>query len=313
MAAPIGFKFSRILKNINSIKPCKPRCCFTTDSTGTKENERQSSDTHFGFQRVSKSEKEEKVFEVFKNVAEKYDTMNDVMSGGIHRLWKDRFINVLHPTPGTKLLDVAGGTGDIAFRFLDFIKTNYSTASLSVKDEDIEKESSTVFPMDDSTHVAVCDINPNMLKVGESRAKENSYLKGISFIEGNAESLPISDECADAYTIAFGIRNVTNVDKALEEAYRVLKPGGRFLCLEFSHVNNPVLRSIYDNYSFQAIPVFGEVIAADWKAYQYLVESIRQFPNQDEFKYMIEDAGFSLVKYENLMFGVTAIHSGFKL
>ncbi|XP_022108466.1 2-methoxy-6-polyprenyl-1,4-benzoquinol methylase, mitochondrial-like [Acanthaster planci] len=284
----------------------------------------EQKETHFGFETVKETEKPGKVYEIFKNVAEKYDVMNDAMSLGIHRLWKDQFMQVLKPTQGTRLLDVAGGTGDIAFRFLDFVR-NAQLSSLSLGRQSDSSSSSdsgsdSEYTSDkgrsgwrDGTRVTVCDISLPMLKVGQQRAEERGLTEGISWVVGDAEELPIASESVDACTIAFGIRNVTHVQEALNEAHRVLVPGGRFLCLEFSHINNPLLRSLYDNYSFQVIPVLGQVIASDWKSYQYLVESIRQFPNQEEFAEMIQDAGFSMVTYENLSFGIAAIHSGFKL
>lgn len=248
--------------------------------------------THFGFDKVSPDEKGRKVYEVFHKVADSYDLMNDAMSVGIHRLWKDIFVDRLGPTPGTELLDVAGGTGDIAFRFLNYV----------------------VDDKHNSSKVTVCDINEDMLRVGRERSKIFGVPETkIDWVQGNAETLPFPDNTFSAYTIAFGIRNVTHIDKALDEAYRVLKPGGRFLCLEFSRVNNEVIRKLYDLYSFQVIPVLGQVLAGDWKSYQYLVESIRQFPTQEQFKDMIQNAGFWNVHYENLTFGVVAIHSGFKL
>ncbi|KAG5878552.1 hypothetical protein JTB14_018874 [Gonioctena quinquepunctata] len=248
--------------------------------------------THFGFETVKESEKEQKVHEVFENVAMDYDVMNDAMSLGIHRVWKDYFLGKLHPTNDTELLDVAGGTGDIAFRFLNFAKNNDLT----------------------NCRVTVCDINANMLEVGKIRSKNlNHDPDSISWEEGNAEKLPFSDNSFNAYTIAFGIRNCTHIDKVLEEAYRVLQPGGRFMCLEFSHLNNSTAQWVYDQYSFQMIPVLGQIIAGKWKAYQYLVESIRQFPTQENFKSMIEEAGFRQVTYENLTLGIVAVHSGFKI
>ncbi|XP_014260785.1 2-methoxy-6-polyprenyl-1,4-benzoquinol methylase, mitochondrial isoform X2 [Cimex lectularius] len=216
--------------------------------------------------------------------------MNDAMSFGVHRLWKDCFVERLGPTCGTKLLDVAGGTGDIAFRFLQYLKNQSETG-----------------------HATVLDANEEMLRVGEGRAERLGLSKDLTWTYGDAEKLPFPDSSFDAYTIAFGIRNVTHIDAALREAYRVLRPGGRFLCLEFSRVTNPILSRIYDSYSFQMIPAMGQVIAGDWKSYQYLVESIRQFPDQERFKAMIRDAGFYDAKYENMTFGVVAIHSGFKL
>lgn len=249
-------------------------------------------DIHFGFQTVSEEDKSRKVYAVFESVANSYDTMNDAMSFGIHRFWKDKFMLSLYPCPGTRLLDVAGGTGDIAFRFLKYLNV----------------------PTKDHGHVTVCDINKSMLEVGKLRAERKGYIgECISWQEGDAEELPFENDSYSAYTIAFGIRNVTHVDRVLSEAYRVLQPGGRFLCLEFSTVNNSVLQWLYDQYSFQVIPVMGQVIAGQWKPYQYLVESIRKFPNQENFKSMIENAGFCCVNYENLTCGIVAIHSGYKL
>ncbi|CAO2629213.1 2-methoxy-6-polyprenyl-1,4-benzoquinol methylase, mitochondrial [Lemmus lemmus] len=213
--------------------------------------------------------------------------MNDMMSLGIHRAWKDLLIRKMHPLPGTQLLDVAGGTGNTLLGVL----------------ED---------PLGGSL-VTVCDINREMLKVGKQKAVDQGHTAGLAWVLGDAEELPFDDDKFDVYTIAFGIRNVTHIDRALQEAHRVLKPGGRFLCLEFSQVNDPLISRLYDLYSFQVIPVIGEVIAGDWKSYQYLVESIRKFPNQEEFKEMIEDAGFQKVTYESLTAGIVAIHSGFKL
>ncbi|KAH9259840.1 hypothetical protein BASA82_001223, partial [Batrachochytrium salamandrivorans] len=239
------------------------------------------------------------VGQVFRNVAGKYDIMNDVMSGGVHRLWKDHFINSLSPSPTTKLLDVAGGTGDIAFRFLENIKRRHGGIG--------------------EAQVTVMDINPAMLQVGRERAIKFGFPADsphISFQEANAENLDmIPDSSVDAYTIAFGIRNCTHIDKVVSEAYRVLKPGGRFMCLEFSSVQNPVVRSVYDLYSFQMIPLLGELVANDRASYEYLVESIRKFPSQIEFAKMIQQTGFTVVGqgWEDLTFGVAAIHSGFKL
>ncbi|KAF9289579.1 2-hexaprenyl-6-methoxy-1,4-benzoquinone methyltransferase [Linnemannia elongata] len=254
-------------------------------------------ETHFGFQNVPESMKEALVKQVFANVATKYDIMNDVMSGGVHRLWKDHFMRTLAPTPGTKLLDVAGGTGDIAMRFLDYCKETHG---------------------DSTAQVTVFDINPNMLEVGKERFTKTPYhnTSQVSFMEGNAENLEhIPDNSMDAYTIAFGIRNCTHVDRVLKEAYRVLKPGGRFMCLEFSKVENPVISKVYDVFSFDVIPTMGQIVANDRDSYQYLVESIRKFPPQKEFAKMIKDAGFTVMGqgYEDLTFGVAAIHSGFKL
>ncbi|XP_050442446.1 2-methoxy-6-polyprenyl-1,4-benzoquinol methylase, mitochondrial [Adelges cooleyi] len=269
--------------NLNRLKKCV--------TTYSKYTVSYSTQTHFGFQTVNESEKSQKVHKVFESVADSYDAMNDVMSCGIHRLWKDEFIRILDPTPKTRLLDVAGGTGDIAFRYLNYISD-----------------------MEGDGHVTIADINGSMLEEGKKRAaKLKLNQEHILWKECDAENLPIDGDSYSAYTIAFGIRNVTHIDKALDEAYRVLEPGGRFLCLEFSQVNPEVLRWLYDQYSFNVIPLMGHIVAGQWKPYQYLVESIRKFPSQDDFRYMIETAGFRCVTYTNLTFGVVAIHSGFKL
>ncbi|XP_040206130.1 2-methoxy-6-polyprenyl-1,4-benzoquinol methylase, mitochondrial [Rana temporaria] len=290
-------------------------CLFSQDTHSSGR------DTHFGFQTVSEEEKGEKVYHVFESVAQKYDIMNDSMSLGIHRLWKDWLIRHMNPTPGTQLLDVAGGTGDIAFRFINYIRAqreklirNQLKSQQNLSWSDISKSySHDQLGSLMGSQAVICDINKEMLKVGKEKLLQLGYSEGLSWVAGDAEELPFADEKFDVYTIAFGIRNVTHIEKALEEAYRVLKPGGRFLCLEFSQVNNPLLARLYDLYSFQVIPVLGEVIAGDWKSYQYLVESIRRFPPQEEFKEMIEDTGFFKVNYHNLTSGVVAVHSGFKL
>nr|XP_004611138.1 unnamed protein product [Sorex araneus] len=282
--------------------------------------EKRSAETHFGFETVSEEEKGDKVYQVFESVAKKYDVMNDMMSLGIHRVWKDLLLWRMHPLPGTQLLDVAGGTGDIAFRFLSYIQAQQQKqqkrqlrAQQNLSWEEIaQKYQQEEDPLGGS-RVVVCDINKEMLRIGKRKACTQGYKAGLAWVVGDAEELPFDDDKFDVYSIAFGIRNVTHIDQALQEAHRVLKPGGRFLCLEFSQVNNPLISRLYDLYSFQVIPVLGEVIAGDWKSYQYLVESIRQFPPQEEFKEMIEDAGFQKVTYESLTSGIVAIHSGFKL
>ncbi|XP_012266938.2 2-methoxy-6-polyprenyl-1,4-benzoquinol methylase, mitochondrial [Athalia rosae] len=280
-------RFSKTVFNYNSVQ--------NEDKYEESDHNRE---THFGYQTVKENEKSKRVHEVFEAVAQSYDVMNDAMSLGIHRVWKDIFMQRLGPTHGTRLLDVAGGTGDIAFRYLNYLKNTKNTENLQ-------------------SHVTVCDINEAMLNVGKGRAEKQGWTvdKGynISWQQGNAEKLPFANDEFTAYTIAFGIRNVTHVDHVLSEAYRVLQPGGRFMCLEFSQLNNEALQWIYDKYSFQMIPVMGMLIAGQWQPYQYLVESIRKFPRQDIFKGMIEDAGFRVVNYENLTFGTVAIHSGFKL
>lgn len=241
------------------------------------------------------------VRDVFSSVAASYDTMNDLMSLGIHRLWKDDFVGTLKPgssssDEGWNILDIAGGTGDIAFRMLDY---------------------ATDIKGDYKTHVTVSDINPEMLAEGKKRSLQTRYgnTDRISFLEANAENLhTIPDSSIDLYTVAFGIRNFTNKQKALEEAFRVLKPGGAFACLEFSKVQNSLFDAVYKRWSFSMIPIIGQLVAADRDSYQYLVESIEKFPSQEEFKSMIELAGFVVPGqgYVNLSGGIAAIHRGIK-
>lgn len=246
-------------------------------------------ETAFGFRRVENGEKQPLVNEVFHNVAKRYDVMNDLMSAGLHRVWKSAFVDWLSPPKrlGWKSLDVAGGTGDIAFRILE--------ASNNLAD------------------VTILDINGSMLEVGQERATKKGVEEQLTFVEANAESLSFADKTFDAYTIAFGIRNVPRIDVALAEAYRVLKPGGRFMCLEFSEVDMPILDKVYDAWSFNAIPAIGKAVTGDGDSYQYLVESIRKFPNQENFAAMIRDAGFSRVAYRSYTGGIAAAHSGWKL
>ena len=259
---------------------------MSSRNTANEINEKPEKETHFGFKTVRESEKAGKVREVFDSVADSYDIMNDVMSAGVHRLWKDSLIDTLNPRDEMHLLDVAGGTGDIAFRFLDASKRGT---------------------------VTVCDINAEMLRVGDKRSFEKGYNERADFVCGDAMNLPIPDKSVDAYTIAFGIRNVTRINEALDEAYRVLKTGGRFLCLEFSPQVAPGLQGIYESYSFNVIPKMGEIVANDRDSYQYLIESIRRFPNPKDFESMIREAGFGRVSYRTLSAGVVAIHSGYKL
>jgi demethylmenaquinone methyltransferase/2-methoxy-6-polyprenyl-1,4-benzoquinol methylase len=246
--------------------------------------------THFGYRDVPVDDKQTLVNDVFHSVAKRYDLMNDLMSGGLHRVWKDVMITRLNPpradTPFA-LLDVAGGTGDISFR--------------------AAKASGYGF------HATVCDINTGMLDVGRERAIAQHLEDRVDFIEGNAEELPFPDKHFDAYTIAFGIRNVPRIDRALSEAYRVLKPGGRFLCLEFSTVDVPGLDKIYDLFSFKLIPPMGKAVTGDAESYQYLVESIRKFPKPAMFSEMIRDAGFARVSHDVLSGGIVALHSGWRL
>jgi demethylmenaquinone methyltransferase/2-methoxy-6-polyprenyl-1,4-benzoquinol methylase len=246
--------------------------------------------THFGFRDVPLGDKQTLVNDVFHSVAKRYDLMNDLMSAGLHRAWKDVMINALNPPRGDAafaLLDVAGGTGDIAFR--------------------AAKASGPGF------RATVCDINSDMLGVGRERAVARHLDDQVSFVEGNAEALVFPDRAFDAYTIAFGIRNVPRIDLALSEAFRVLKPGSRFLCLEFSTVDVPGLDRIYDLFSFNVIPQLGKAVTGDAESYQYLVESIRKFPRPSTFAEMIRAAGFSRVNWQSLSGGIVALHSGWRL
>lgn len=245
--------------------------------------------TAYGFETVAPGEKQGKVNTVFHSVARRYDIMNDVMSVGVHRLWKDAMVTKAAPSKSGQWrgLDVAGGTGDVAFRLVEASNHN--------------------------AHVTVLDINGSMLDVGRERAEKRKLLENLEFVEANAEELPFEANTFDAYTIAFGIRNVPDIPKALREAYRVLKPGGQLLVLEFSDVDVPMLDRIYDAWSFNAIPRIGKAITGDAESYQYLVESIRKFPDQKRFAKIIEDAGFSRVDYRNMTGGIAALHTGWKL
>ncbi len=242
--------------------------------------------THFGFETVREDEKAGRVQGVFSSVASKYDVMNDVMSVGIHRIWKEAMMDWLAPRKGQKLLDVAGGTGDISFKFLDRAG---------------------------SGHATVCDITESMLIEGRKRAEAAAMSDSLDWVTGDAMALPFPDNTFDVYTISFGIRNVTRPQEALNEAYRVLRPGGRLMVLEFSQLPNPMMQAAYDAYSFNVIPRMGQLIANDADSYQYLVESIRKFPDQDTFLGMVRNAGFDNAKYRNLSLGIAALHSGWKL
>ena len=245
----------------------------------------------FGFSKVADGEKQPLVNDVFHKVAERYDVMNDLMSAGMHRVWKSGMINALAPPrragSGWHSLDVAGGTGDIAFGIVE--------------------------ASDRNARVTVLDINGSMLQVGEQRAAKRGLLGNLEFIEADAQQLPFDDNSFNAYTIAFGIRNVPHIDNALREAFRVLKRGGRFLCLEFSEVEMPMLDRFYDQWSMNAIPQIGKVVTGDADPYRYLVESIRKFPNQQSVAEMITEAGFSQVNWTNYSGGIAALHSGWKL
>ena len=242
--------------------------------------------THFGFETVPESEKAGRVQGVFGSVASKYDVMNDAMSMGIHRVWKDAMMDWLAPRPNTRLLDVAGGTGDISFRYLK--RAGHA-------------------------HATVCDLTEPMLVAGRQRAEADQMANSLDWVVGDAMALPFENNTFDVYTISFGIRNVTRPQEALNEAYRVLKPGGRLMVLEFSQIPNELMQKVYDLYSFNIIPKMGQVIANDRDSYQYLVESIRKFPDQDTFLDMVRQAGFENAKYRNLTMGVACLHSGWKI
>ena len=249
-------------------------------------NDQQTKTTHFGFQDVPENEKAGRVQGVFNSVASKYDVMNDAMSLGIHRLWKDAMMDWLAPRPGQTLLDVAGGTGDISFRFL--------------------KRAG-------SGHATVLDLTEPMLVEGRQRAEADAMADSLNWVVGDAMALPFPDNSFDVYTISFGIRNVTRPQDAINEAFRVLRPGGRLMVLEFSQIPNPAMQWAYDRYSFNVIPAMGQAIAGDRDSYQYLVESIRKFPDQDTFLGMVRKAGFEQAKYRNLSLGIACLHSGWKL
>lgn len=242
--------------------------------------------THFGFQDIPESEKAGRVQGVFGSVASKYDVMNDAMSMGIHRIWKDAMMDWLAPRPGTRLLDVAGGTGDIAFRYL--ARAGHA-------------------------HATVLDLTEPMLVEGRKRAEAERQADSLDWVVGDAMALPFPDNSFDTYTISFGIRNVTRPQEALNEAYRVLRPGGRLMVLEFSQIPNDLMQKVYDLYSFHIIPRLGQVIANDRDSYQYLVESIRKFPDQETFLGMVRAAGFGNAGYRNLTMGIACLHSGWKI
>ena len=245
--------------------------------------------TAYGFAAVAEGQKQARVDGVFHSVARRYDVMNDLMSAGVHRLWKDAMVARIAPSRHRPWhsLDVAGGTGDVAFRLVDASGGN--------------------------ARVTVLDINGSMLDVGRDRAAKRGLADRVDFVEANAEDLPFPDMAFDAYTVAFGIRNVPDMGKALSESYRVLKPGGRFACLEFSEVDVPVLDRLYEAWSFNAIPAIGRAVTGDAESYRYLVESIRRFPNQTTFADAIRAAGFEQVTWRNMTGGVVALHEGFRL
>lgn len=265
------------MRPIRKVERKDSKTPMTNDPQGT---------THFGFQTVPEAEKAGLVHGVFTSVASKYDIMNDLMSGGVHRIWKDAMMDWLAPRPDQRLLDVAGGTGDVAFRFLKRAP---------------------------GAQAIVLDMTEQMLVAGRQRAEADRLADRLNWVVGDAMALPFAANSFDVYTISFGIRNVTRVADALKEAYRVLRPGGRLMVLEFSRIPNESLQWAYDKYSFNVIPALGKMVTGDRDSYQYLVESIRQFPDQESFVAMIRTAGFEQVKFRNLTMGVAALHSGWKL
>ncbi|KAF1982112.1 UbiE/COQ5 methyltransferase [Aulographum hederae CBS 113979] len=301
----------RLLQTGRLLRTREPYRCFSCAARYAQQTPPRSDaskTTHFGFETVAESMKESKVGAVFSSVATSYDTMNDLMSLGIHRLWKDAFVRSLNPgtnpltasspseITGWNILDIAGGTGDIAFRMLDHATNIHN---------------------DTTTRVTVSDINPDMLAEGRKRALQTPYGRSsrLDFLEANSERLDmIPSNSVDLYTVAFGIRNFTDKARALDEAFRVLKPGGVFACLEFSKVTNPAFEAVYKRWSFGAIPLIGQLVAGDRDSYQYLVESIEKFPTQEEWREMIQQAGFLIPEngWENLTGGIAAIHKGVK-
>merc|ERR1740130_67580 len=296
---------------------CTSSSTLTSNVDRADVSPQAETETHFGFRTVETAQKQGLVKEVFDNVADDYDLMNDLMSGALHRLWKDEFVSTLSPnftisdtsaakpsdtgeaeTDPVRILDVAGGTGDIAFRICDSVKAAAERRTTELPYVPLE--------------VTVFDINARMLEVGQTRARTNMHEgqhASLAWVEGNAQALPFPDNHFDAYTIAFGIRNVTDIPMALREAFRVLKPGGRFACLEFSTVEPEALRAAYQAYSFNVIPEVGRIVTGDRDSYQYLVESIARFPAQRDFQRMIEDARFECSSYTNMTAGVVAMHS----
>jgi len=248
-----------------------------------------SEETDFGFEKVKTGDKAARVGRVFDSVAERYDVMNDLMSAGIHRWWKAEMVRALRPRAGQRLIDVAGGTGDVARRALPRLEPDAGGAAI------------------------VCDANPQMLELGRARAIDDGILAGIEWLAGDAEALPFADRAFDLYTIAFGLRNVTRIERALAEARRVLRPGGRFLCLEFTPAVAPLLQPLYDLYSFQVLPLLGRIVTGHPEAYEYLVESIRRFPPQGALCELIAAAGLERASYRNLTGGVAALHSAWRL
>jgi demethylmenaquinone methyltransferase/2-methoxy-6-polyprenyl-1,4-benzoquinol methylase len=241
----------------------------------------------FGFEEIDPAAKAGRVRDVFDRVARRYDLMNDLMSLGVHRLWKDALVDWLAPRPGIVHADLGGGTGDVAFRIRERI--------------------------DAAGEVVVVDVNERMLEVGRDRALDGNRFSGLHWVAGDAMALPLPSRALDGVTIAFAMRNVTHVDRALAEIFRVLKPGGRFLCLEFSKVTLPVLEAIYDRYSFTVLPALGRTVAGDAESYRYLAESIRRFPDQEGFAELMRTAGFERVNWRNLSAGIACIHSGWRL
>jgi demethylmenaquinone methyltransferase/2-methoxy-6-polyprenyl-1,4-benzoquinol methylase len=246
---------------------------------------KSSDNASFGYRDVDPAEKSDLVRGVFSSVAGRYDLMNDLMSGGVHRLWKASLIDQLRPRPNTHLLDVAGGTGDIAFRFLEA----------------------------GGGRVTVCDLTEGMVRVGRDRALDKGLVAGVDWVVGDAQRIPLPDGSVDAFTIAFGLRNVTDIDSVLREARRVLRPGGKFLCLEFSAVGLPVLDKLYDVYSFKVLPALGKWVARDEESYRYLAESIRRFPPQKALAEKMTAAGLERVSWRDLSGGIAAIHHGFRI
>lgn len=275
-----------MLKSEYRMSGTTPNSEISAHESNQANQDLESSTTHFGYETVNKSEKASKVASVFHSVAQQYDIMNDLMSFGIHRLWKRFTIDASGVRPGNNVLDLAGGTGDLTAKFSQLVGREGK--------------------------VILADINSSMLKVGRDKLRDKGLVQNIEYVQANAEELPFDDNTFDIITIAFGLRNVTDKDKALRSMYRVLKPGGRLLVLEFSKPEHEIVNKAYDFYSFNILPKVGELVAKDGDSYQYLAESIRMHPDQDTLKGMMDNAGFEQTSYKNLTDGIVALHKGYK-
>ncbi len=280
---------------VAAMTPSEEMPDIASDSGGARAED----STDFGYRRVAAAEKPGLVRDVFDSVAGRYDLMNDLMSAGVHRIWKAALVAKLNPRPPMHFVDVAGGTGDIAFRILERLKVRAARTGGQAGAA--------------QSRATIVDINQQMLNVGRDRALDRGLLSGLDWVCGDATALPLGDSSVDAYAIAFGIRNVTGMKEALREARRVLRPGGRFVCLEFCPVDRGLMRPLYDAYSFAVIPALGRAVTGDAESYRYLVESIRRFPGPEKFAALIEAAGLDQVRVSTLTGGLVALYSGWRL